>query len=264
MAGKKHVIGAVLTLKDNMSATLRGVRKEQSQFKKDVISARKELEKTYKKKMNARLDATQAHKTITSLKKKLEPLRKKVVTAVAYKDMMSRKLNKTKNELKALGRKVTKPVLAIVDKASPVIKKVGGKLASLGKGALIGAMAGAGAAGVGALKSGAELEKQQVSMGHFIGINNKDKSQEEVNSMRDSYLKELRENSNTTPFTSSEVISAGTRALGVTGGNTQDAMELVKVAEDMAALTPGKTVQDAMEALADARQNKVRAYNSTS
>ncbi|MEG0775498.1 hypothetical protein [Clostridium sp.] len=257
MAGKKHVIGAVLTLKDNMSATLRGVRKEQNQFKEDVKSARKELEKTYKNKIKAKLDATEAHKTIEKLKKNLEPLRKKVVAAVAYKDMMSRKLNKTTNELKSLGRRVFKPVIAITDKASPIIKNIGGKLAGIAKGGLFGAAAGVGAAGIGALKSGSELEQQQVSMGHFIGINNKDKSESEVNSMRDSFLKDLRENSNVTPFTSSEVIGAGTRALGVTGGNTKDAMELVKVAEDMAALTPGKTVQDAMEALADAKNGEM-------
>ena len=48
-----------------------------------------------------------------------------------------------------------------------------------------------------------------------------------------------------------EVISAGTRALQIAGGNTKEAMNMVTLAEDMASLNPGKTVGDAMEAIAD-------------
>jgi hypothetical protein len=256
VAGSKHVIGAVLTLKDNMSATLRGVKKEQSAFKRDVTSTRKELEKTFKKKMEARLDATRAHKEMTKLKTAMAPFRKKIVAAMALKDMASKKITKTVNELKSIGRRVFSPVIKVKDNIKSVMSKVSGLAKAAGGIALAGGAAAVGA-GVGMLKSGSELEKQQVSMGHFIGINNKDKSQTDINSMRDSFLKDLRENSNATPFTSSEVIGAGTRALGVTSGNTKEAMELVKVAEDMAALTPGKTVSDAMEALADAKNGEM-------
>jgi hypothetical protein len=253
---KKKEIGAILTLRDNMSAVLRGVKKEQSSFRKDVTNTRKELEKTFKKKMEARLDATKAHKEMTKLKEKMAPFKKKILTALALKDMATRNINKTKNELKSLGRRVFSPVVKIKDNIKTVMPKIA-KLTKAVGGIALAAGGAAIGAGIGMMKSGAELEKQQVSMGHFIGINNKGKSQKEVNKMRDDYLKKLRENSNATPFTASEVITAGTRALGVTGGNTKDAMELVKVAEDMAALTPGKTVQDAMEALADAKTGEM-------
>lgn len=253
---KKREIGAVLTLRDNMSAVLRGVRRSQDSFRKDVVSTRKELEKTFKKKMEARLDGTKAHKEMSKLKEKLAPLRKKIVTALALKDMASGKINKTVNQLKVVGKKVFTPMIKIKDNIKSVMSKIGGLAKAAGGLALAGGTAAIGA-GIGMMASGAELEKQQVSMGHFIGINNKGKSQADVNKMRDDYLKQLRDNSNSTPFTSSEVITAGTRALGVTGGNTKDAMELVKVAEDMAALTPGKTVQDAMEALADAKTGEM-------
>jgi hypothetical protein len=256
VAGGKHVIGAVLTLKDNMSATLRGVRKEQSAFKKDITSTRKELEKTFKKKMEARLDATRAYKEMTKLKTAMAPFRKKIVTAMALKDMASRKITKTVNELKSMGRRVFSPVIKIKDNISSVSSKMKG-LAKSAAGVALAASVAIGGAGVGMLKSGADLEKQQVSMGHFIGINNKGKSASGITQIRDSFLKDLRENSNVTPFTSQEVIRAGTRALGITGGNTKEAMELVKIAEDMAALTPGKTVSDAMESLADAKNGEM-------
>ena len=109
------------------------------------------------------------------------------------------------------------------------------------------AAAGAGAA----LKSGMDLEQQEISMRHFMGVGNKKKSSDELDKMSADYLKELRNNANATPFETGEVISAGTRALQIAGGNTKEAMNMVKLAEDMAALNPGKTVGDAMEALAD-------------
>ena len=49
------------------------------------------------------------------------------------------------------------------------------------------------------------------------------------------YLKSLRNNANATPFETREVIAAGTRALQIAGGNTKEAMGMVKLAEDMAA-----------------------------
>lgn len=54
MAKKKN-IGAVLTLRNNMSATLKGIRKEQSEFRKDVENTRKTLERTYKRKHTMQL-----------------------------------------------------------------------------------------------------------------------------------------------------------------------------------------------------------------
>lgn len=56
----------------------------------------------------------------------------------------------------------------------------------------------------------------------------------------------------TTPFSSPELFPALTRGVGISNGDIKQAKELLKISADMAALTPGKTVEDAMEALADA------------
>jgi hypothetical protein len=57
----KHEIGAKLTLKDNMSATLKGVRKEQNNFRKDISETRKAIESAYKKKLEMKLDNSNLH-----------------------------------------------------------------------------------------------------------------------------------------------------------------------------------------------------------
>ncbi|KJR48399.1 phage tail tape measure protein, family [Desulfosporosinus sp. I2] len=252
MAG--HVIGATLTLRDNMSATLRGVRREQSAFRQDVAAT----QRTLRQQMEVRLNATAATRTISRIRTAIEPLRTRIVTQVAIRDNAARERQRIQNEMNALGRRAIAPVVRIRDAASSVISGITSKLAALknlAAGAMIvGATVGAGA--VVALKSGAMLEQQEIAMKHFIGVNNQGKSDADVTGMRDSYIKDLRRNADATPFSTSEVIGAGARAVNVMGGDTKGAMDLVKLAGDMAALNPGKTISDSMEALADAKNGE--------
>ena len=251
MAKKKH-ISAVISLKDNFSAGLRGIRREQNSFRKEVAQTRKAMDALNKKKMNVRLNATQANKAFNALKKNTKYIeaKKKLVQTIVAKDMAIAKLKKIQSTMKSLGKAVAKPIVMAKDKATSMIKGISSKLGALAKGIAIPLTIATAGAGM-ALKGGMELEQQQISMRHFMGVGNSGKSDKELDSMSAKYLKDLRNNANATPFETGEVISAGTRALQIAGGNTKEAMNMVKLAEDMAALNPGKTVGDAMEALAD-------------
>lgn len=118
-------------------------------------------------------------------------------------------------------------------------------------------VAGIAAGGKALLGGGMELEQQKISMQHFMGVGNKGKSQAEIKAMSGSYVKQLRNNANATPFETGEVMQVGARALQLSGGNAKEAMKQVKLAEDMAAMNPGKSVSDAMEALADAKTGEM-------
>lgn len=243
----KKNIGAVLTLRDNMSATLKGIRKEQSEFRKDVENTRKTLERTYKRKHTMKLNNTAAMKKIKELRKNLEPLRNKVVIALAHKDMATAKIRKTHNKLKALGKKTFAPIVKIKDKTQSFFNKIKDKIFNLKT------LAGTVLAGIGVGKmigSGAELEKQMISMEHFVGIQRPGEDSGTIKKVAKDYVDELRKNAELTPFDTPEVIAAGTRALTVSKGDTDSAMNMLKIAEDMAALNPKKSLEDAMEALA--------------
>lgn len=252
-----HVLSGVISIKDNATATLRAVRKEQSAFRREVDSTKNSLQKTWDKKYKARLDATAASKKAKQLSKQYAPLRKKIATAVAVKDMATSKIKAVGSRLRSIGKTVASPVVKLKDKASSVLKSLGGKLKSIGKAVAIPIAAGGAAAvaGVGAtVKSGMELEQQQVSMEHFVGATNKGMSQGQVKATTDKYIAGLRDNANKTPFETGEVIQAGSRAIAIASGNTKEAMRLVTLAEDMAAASGGtKSVSDAIEALADAK-----------
>lgn len=122
---------------------------------------------------------------------------------------------------------------------------LGIKAGLAGAGALITGALGAGAL---AIKGGSELEQQRVSMTHFMGGDS---------AGADAFIQQLRTEANRTPFSGSELVQVGTRMISSTGGDTKQAMEFVKLAEDMAALSGGtKTVAEAGEAILDAQMGE--------
>ncbi|MBS9775024.1 MAG: hypothetical protein KGV59_07725 [Tenacibaculum sp.] len=250
-------VRGAIGIKDNVTAVLHSVKKEQSSFRKDVISTRKTLEKTYDKKRKIKIETAPATKAVKKLLNKTKPLRKKMVTAVALKDMTKAKIQKTKARLKALGKMSVKPIVKLKNKVGSGIGKIKGMLGSLLKGiavpvtvAVVGGVAGL----TKAVQGGMKLEQQQMSIEHFVGATNKDMDKSQVKAVSESFMKDLRNNANATPFETGEVIQAGSRAIAVASGNTKEAMGLVKLAEDMAAASGGtKSVSDAIEALADAK-----------
>lgn len=157
-------------------------------------------------------------------------------------------------KLKILGKTAVRPVIKLKDQATSTLNKIKNNLLSL-KGLAAGALAamGLGAAGEATIGAAMQREQQMVSMTHFIGIQKKGLSEAEAKKQAEQYVKWLNEYANKTPFETAEVVSVGARAINVTGGDIAKARELVKIAGDMAALNPGKTIQDAIEALADLR-----------
>lgn len=245
--GKKN-ISAVISLKDNMSATIRDIRKENQQFQKDLKSTEAKLRAQSKRKYKLRLDDTKAHAKLMDWKTKFNAKhRDKVLKVVANTHLAQEKLERIKKTASKLGRTIIKPVVALKDKASSMISSIKSKLSAFKAPITIAVTAL-----VTSVKSAMDLEKQQISVSHFMGVNNKDKSAAQISKMSANYTKALRKNANATPFTTDEVMKAGTRALQISKGSTKEAMKTLKLAEDMAALNPGKTVSDAMEALADA------------
>lgn len=67
-----------------------------------------------------------------------------------------------------------------------------------------------------------------------------------------------------TPFSSADLFPALSRGIGVADGSVKDAKRLLTIASNMSALTPNRSVEDAMEALASAQMGEfqlLKAYN---
>lgn len=127
-----------------------------------------------------------------------------------------------------------------------------GTALSVAGGGLLAGGIGAAAAGIGSgvasaassmWTGGTERQQYLSSMTHFMGGD-----QSAAREMMDW----ANENARTTQFSSGEVLAAASRAIQIADGSATEAQRLTQLAEDMASLTPGKTVMDALEALADA------------
>lgn len=200
----------------------------------------------------------EATSKVKKIKSAIKGVAKKATTPIIkLKDAASAKISKVTGKLKAIGGKVFAPVVKLKDAATKGLSSIGSKIKSLAKATVIPVTAAVTISAValtGAVKSGMELENQQISIEHFIGATNKDMDAAQVKAASNEYIEALRANSNATPFETGEVIQAGARAVSISGGDTDSAMEMVKLAEDMAAASGGtKTLSDAMEALADAK-----------
>lgn len=245
---------------DNIQKNVDIVKTKLDSLKKSfIIRVKTKLEsnKAYNKIINnpkvmlikTKIQDSKVIQKIKSIEDRLKKngLKKNISILLAYKEIGKEKVSKIKNKVQTIAIKAR-------DIASPVINKIKSGLGTLGSFAKK-AGAGIGIALLAGLGTGIHgsmaLEQQKVAMNHFIGTQNKGMSKDQVSKTSDDYVKWLRGNANKTPFETGEVIGAGARAVNVAGGNVDQAKGLVQLAENMAALNPGKSVMDAMEALAD-------------
>lgn len=128
-----------------------------------------------------------------------------------------------------------------------MLSVAGGSLLAGGVGAAIAGIGSGVASAAGTMWTGGNERQQYLStMTHFMG------SESDARDMMDW----ANENARVTQFSSGEVLAAASRAIQVADGSATEAQRLTQLAEDMASLTPGKTVMDAMEALADAQMGE--------
>lgn len=249
-------VTTVLALRDNYTAVIKKARRYTSAFDKDVQKMTSRLDKASAKKHDIKVKNSAAMKALNALEKKIAPMRNVMVKVAAHIHHFKNQIKPVTDTFKKIATKAWTITLKVKDGVSFVLTKINTALKKVGKGVAIGSAAVLAAGGY-ALNKGMALEGYNVSMGHFVGVNNPNNTAAQNQKQTDDYLKWLRSNANATPFGTEEVIQAGSRAVQIAEGNTKAAQGLVKMAEDMAALTPGKTVMDAMEALADANMGEM-------
>lgn len=97
------------------------------------------------------------------------------------------------------------------------------------------------------LESAMNWEKYEVSMNHWLGGNIKQAKE---------LTKWMGEFADITPFSSPELFPALTSALSITNRDIAKSKQYLKVASDMAALTPGRTPEEAMQAIKNAKMGE--------
>ncbi|WP_454054573.1 hypothetical protein [Clostridium sp. Marseille-Q7071] len=178
--------------------------------------------------------------------------KKLLIKPVAHLAEVNGKIANTFNNVKKLASKPVSIAVKAIDKTKAVFGSIKNGITGIkefAKEVVLGDNAkSAFNATIGAAMQG---EQQQLAMKHSIGAQNQGKSKEEISSITDNYMEALKGESTKAPFNSNDIISAGRKAVDVMNGDTDKSMGLVKIAQDMAAVNPDKSLDDAMQALAD-------------
>lgn len=249
-------VTTVISLRDNYSAVIKKTARYTKAFDKDVQKMVARLDKASKKKHDIKVKNSAAMKALNAIEKKVAPLRNVAVQISANVARFKRDMKPVLDSNKILLGKAWKVTVKLKDGVTAGLRKLTTALKKAASIVLMGGAAAAAAAGY-TLNKGMELEDYQISMRHFVGVNNPGADQTAVQTQTDQYMEWLRGYANVTPYGTGEAVEAGSRAVQIAEGNTKAAQGLVRMAGDMAALTPNKTIIDAMEALADAQMGEM-------
>lgn len=160
-----EVFGAVISVKDNVSAVMKQSKGSVTGFRGEVEKAKKDLEKLQKQKVAAkelRIKNTSAYKAIEGVKKKLAPLTKKTVEIKAKTERAMEKVKKFGSVLDKV--KTSKIVRVAVEGTGKAVK-------ALGKAALVGTAAAfttVAAAGTMAVSSAMDYQAQMQNVGTLL------------------------------------------------------------------------------------------------
>lgn len=270
------ILETVIVLKDQYTSTAKKVASSMDaladssdSMASSVDRAEGELSKLHKiwgkiggkKKVEVQpVNLSAVNSSVSKLESQLSALTGRKVSINATAKVDRNQIKSAKEEVAALkyqleqitGRKYDVDIDIEGAETGGIVSRLtgGAGIAGAAKTAAKGGILAAGAAAVGGITSmftsGSERQQYRNNMQFFLG----DEGQ------ADAMMEWASANAAATQFSSSEVMGATSRAIQVAGGDTSEAKRFVQLAEDMASLTPGKTISDAMEALADAQMGE--------
>lgn len=248
----KRVAESFEVMGDSADDMADSVNKAEGRLSK-IKSALAGVAKRHKMQLDA-VNVAQVEAKIGGVQEQIEKLTGRPATIKATAQVNRSQLKEARSEVKQLkaeleamtGRKYDID-LDIEGASGGLSSKLSG-VAGAVKGALPAVVAGAATAGIGGMISmGSERQQYRNNMEFFLG------NEKDANAM----MEWASDNAAKTQFRSGEVMGATSRAIQVSGGDMDMAKRYVQMAQDMASLTPGKSISDAMEALADASRGEM-------
>lgn len=236
---------AVLSLTDNYTDTLKQAIKKTQEFRDETEKTRKALEETFGQKYELDMNTGAAATHLDKVQKSLHEMdNTSLFVSVQLKEP---KGADWKEKLIKAGAKVATGILSAFMKVVKLMFQPLKLLSSTAQ--LVSA----------SIKGAASMERNVLSVEHMIAANNKGMSAETVKQRAADYMKSYRSSSELSSFDTDEVQTAGARAIGIAMGDTGEASNLLRLAGDMAALTPGKSLEDALDALAELKRGEADA-----
>lgn len=204
------------------------------------------------RKQKIDIDTRSVNEKVGALESKLEKMTGKRYNITAEPKVDRRQIKEAKSEARQLQRELQE----LTGKKYSVNVDMGGNASGGLKGLLAGSAIGSGVAAAGAAVAagavtgatkiaqlGSSREQNMVAMTHFMDGDKKGAAK---------MLGWASNNARKTQYSEADVQGTTRRAVQIAGGDINKTKRLVMLAEDMASLNPSKSLEDAIEALADA------------
>lgn len=248
------------------------------EFSKDIDSAKKSVQDLEKTANQAGKGVENLGNKSNSASKGVEQVGRSATRSERHVSKFQKVAQKSQSFLQKITGKRWNINLNAVDKASRVIRSVGRfasraidrtyqttlRAINLGGRVIRGfsrallslptmITVGLGVVGVGKLSSATvgsamNFEDYGVSMNHWLDGDKKS---------ADKLMDWMGKKADTTPFTSQDIFPAMTGSVSLAGNNPKEIKRLTSAAIDMASLTPGSTVEDAMQAIQNAKMGEM-------
>lgn len=201
-------------------------------------------------------------------------------TIVKAKDMATKVISKVKGVLQTVTSKAWSAMLKAQDKISPIVSKVKGILKSITgkawsalvkvkdmatsvlskiKGMLVGLAAGVTVGVKVAVQGLIEEQNNKITIDRVL----KNSGLKDYKKVGEEYYKYLEDYANSTPFTTAEMTTAGTKAMMMAKGDTGQAKQILDMITNTKAFVgDNRTMQEVIEAYFSAKNGNMEALNN--
>lgn len=254
-------VTTIFEMRENYTKKMKQASAATKKFQRQVQAAARKLDQENAKRRKIELDSKPANKTLNALRAQMQKVKNLRINVAARMYNFKRDIRPVTDGLRKFIRKPVVIGIKLKDMAMGGLRKILNLTKTLARKLIIPVTITV--AGVAkALKEGLKLDEYEVGVEHFIGVNSGG-SPAEVKKKSKAYFDWLREYAALTPYGMDEILSAGQKAVSLTGGDLPAARGFMKIIGDVAAAHKGSvTLADTYEAFQSAVYGNYRSLKS--
>ena len=272
---------AIIKIKDEITKPLQNVQKELNNVNKISKQTSKALNQLQRLKPILLAIKDKTSPVVEKIKKILQKVTgKHWNTIIKAKDMATKVISKVKGVLQSVTSKAWSAMLKAQDKISPIVGKVKGILKSITgkawsalvkvkdmatsvlskiKGMLVGLAAGVTVGVKVAVQGLIEEQNNKITIDRVL----KNSGLKDYKKVGEKYYKYLEDYANSTPFTTAEMTTAGTKAMMMAKGDTGQAKQILDMITNTKAFVgDNRTMQEVIEAYFSAKNGNMESLNN--
>lgn len=241
----EKAVGATTKDVEDLGDTAEKTEKEVKSFGNSTKKVTKQVDDLGSSSNKTSSKVSKFDKSMSRMQKRLDRMSKRRDLIIGVKDFATRTINKIDRMTNRLIRGSYRFTIKAIDRATRIIGAIKRRIFSIPTMITVGlSFVGLNKLKESTVGAAMNFEQYEVAMTHWLDGDAK---------KAEGIIKWMGEFADSTPFSSPDLFPALVEGVSLSEGDLDIAKRYLKIASDMAALTPGKTVEDAMLALSGAK-----------